>query len=277
METQIIAAIYTRKSSSRDAVADEAKSGRSARRTRHCLRYVEGLDRRRTSPAPSSRPTRTSSPSSRARLSPAFFEFILNTVYAPNTVDRLALDAKRQELEAAGRQPHHSHQTRRTDSGARGRAETHEPPARDVRCLLEPREQQDRERLPLSLGAACRGMKQILRENPAQVRQVLKHVIGPIMLWIGEASDLDVADGYDPNERRGKENIEMARHPLGGRRAARWLPRRPGCPMRMARPAGLEPATPVRKAGAMSTLRHWALPRCCHDEGRFVRIAEDAG
>ena len=30
------------------------------------------------------------------------------------------------------------------------------------------------------------------------------------MLWIGGASDLDVAEGYDPNDRRGKEGITMA-------------------------------------------------------------------
>jgi hypothetical protein len=35
-------------------------------------------------------------------------------------------------------------------------------------------------------------------------------VIGPIMLWLGEASDLEVANGADPRDRRGKESLTAA-------------------------------------------------------------------
>jgi hypothetical protein len=32
-------------------------------------------------------------------------------------------------------------------------------------------------------------------------------VVGPITLWVGEASDLDVATGANPKDRRGTEGI----------------------------------------------------------------------
>lgn len=30
------------------------------------------------------------------------------------------------------------------------------------------------------------------------------------MLWVGRAEDLDVADGFDPHDRRGKEGLTAA-------------------------------------------------------------------
>ena len=49
-----------------------------------------------------------------------------------------------------------------------------------------------------------------LRDNPGQSRQVLHHLIGIIQLWVGEAADLDVSAGADPNDRSGKENLTAA-------------------------------------------------------------------
>ena len=36
----------------------------------------------------------------------------------------------------------------------------------------------------------------------------MSQLIGSITLWVGTAADLDVAEGADPNDRRGKENLE---------------------------------------------------------------------
>lgn len=77
----------------------------------------------------------------------------------------------------------------------------------DVRRRLEPREHQDREQLRAALEQRVEEWRSILRANPAQGRQVLHHVIGPILFWLGDASDLDVADGADPRDRRGRDGL----------------------------------------------------------------------
>jgi hypothetical protein len=80
----------------------------------------------------------------------------------------------------------------------------------ELRRQLEPREHHDREQLRLALDQRVTEWKEILRSNPAQGRQVLHHVIGPIILWLGQAEDLAVADAADPRDRRGKENLTAA-------------------------------------------------------------------
>src|SRR5262249_16724207 len=81
------------------------------------------------------------------------------------------------------------------------------------RWLLEPREYQDRERLRLALLQRVDEWKLVLRENPSQGRQVLKHVIGPIMLWLGEHRDLEIAAGADP--RCSNSRIRTTRRRIG--------------------------------------------------------------
>lgn len=41
--------------------------------------------------------------------------------------------------------------------------------------------------------------------DPAQGRQV--HLVGPIMVWLGEASDLEIADAANLRDTRGTEGI----------------------------------------------------------------------
>ena len=77
-----------------------------------------------------------------------------------------------------------------------------------VRRQLEPREHQDRAQLRDALNQRVTEWKGILRDNPAQARQVLHHLLGIISLWVGEASDLDVYAGADPRDKSGKENIK---------------------------------------------------------------------
>ena len=80
----------------------------------------------------------------------------------------------------------------------------------DLRRRLEPREHHDREQLRLALEQRVSEWKQVLRSNPAQGRQVLHHVIGPIMLWLGDHADLEVADAARAGDRRGKEALTAA-------------------------------------------------------------------
>lgn len=63
------------------------------------------------------------------------------------------------------------------------------------------------EQLRAALDQRVEEWRQILRANAAQARQVLQHVVGPITLWVGEASDLDVATGANPRDQRGAEGI----------------------------------------------------------------------
>jgi DNA invertase Pin-like site-specific DNA recombinase len=143
-------------------------------------------------------------------LTPAFIERVLDTVFVPDAVNRAALEAEGHELErqvvnlttavkAGGDIPALVEELKRTNARLV-----------DVRRRLEPREHQDREQLRRALDQRVTEWRQVLRDNPAQGRQVLHHVIGPIMLWLGNAEDLAVADAADPRDRRGKENLTAA-------------------------------------------------------------------
>ena len=125
----------------------------------------------------------------------------------PDAFDRLALEAERHELEQ---------QLDRLTAAIKlggsipqlvDEMKSINLRLRDVRCRLEPREQQDRERLRAALEQRVDEWREILRPNPAQGRQLLKHVIGPIMLWVGQASDLAIAHAAEPRDQRGRENL----------------------------------------------------------------------
>jgi len=53
----------------------------------------------------------------------------------------------------------------------------------ELRRRLEPQEAHDREQLRLALEQQVEEGREILRSNPAQGRQVLAHVLGPIRIW----------------------------------------------------------------------------------------------
>ena len=50
----------------------------------------------------------------------------------------------------------------------------------------------------------------VLRTNPLQGRQALRHLVGEIMLWVGDAGDLAIAGAARPGDRRGTEGITAA-------------------------------------------------------------------
>lgn len=143
-------------------------------------------------------------------LTPAFIERVLDTVCVPDAENRLTLEADAVDLErqianltaavkAGGDIPSIVEELKRTNARHA-----------DVRRRLEPREQHDREQLRLALEQRVAEWKSVLRSNPGQGRQVLHHVIGPIMLWLGDYADLAVADAADPRDRRGKKNLTAA-------------------------------------------------------------------
>jgi hypothetical protein len=139
-------------------------------------------------------------------LTPAFIETVLDTVFVPDAVNREALEAdaivlERQIANLTAAVAHGGHIPSLVEELKRTNARL------DPRRRLEPREHHDREQLRLALEQRVSEWKQVLRENPAQRRQVLHHVIGPIMLWLGDHADLAVADAADPRDRRGKEGL----------------------------------------------------------------------
>jgi hypothetical protein len=143
-------------------------------------------------------------------LTATFVETVLDSVFIPGDDDRVGLEVERDDLE---RQIGNL-----TTAVAQGGdipslvAELKITNGRlvDVRRRLEPREQHDREQLRAALDQRVEEWRQILRANPAQARQVVQHLVGPITLRVGEASDLDVATGANPKDRRGTEGISAA-------------------------------------------------------------------
>ena len=140
-------------------------------------------------------------------LTPSFIDTVLDTVFAPCAIDRGGAEGERDELErqlanltaaikTGGDIPVIVDELKRTNGGSVG-----------ARLRLEPREQHDCEQLRAALEQRVDEWRQILRAHPAQARQVLHHVIGPIMLWLGDAADLETAAGYDPNDRRGHDAL----------------------------------------------------------------------
>ena len=143
-------------------------------------------------------------------LTPVFIERVLDTVFVPDVADHDAI-----EVDARGLEREVFNLTSAIKAGGDIPslvAELRATNARlvDLRRRLEPREADDREHLRTALEQRCTEWRSILRANPAQGRQVLAHIIGPVMLWLGEAEDLAVAEGFAPRDRRGKEGITLA-------------------------------------------------------------------
>ena len=67
----------------------------------------------------------------------------------------------------------------------------------------------DRAQLEAALNTRAAEWRTRLRsEHPAEARFIVQQLIGPITLWSGTAADFDTADGYDADDRRGKENLD---------------------------------------------------------------------
>ncbi len=137
---------------------------------------------------------------------------VLDTVFVPHDMNRPAVEAEREQLEwqienltaavkTGGDIPPLVTELKRTNAAVV-----------DVRRRLEPREQHDREQLRLALSQRVDERKGILRANPAQGRQVLSHLLGPITITeeIGAMLTMEPMAGYDPNDRRGKEDVRLS-------------------------------------------------------------------
>ena len=38
---------------------------------------------------------------------------------------------------------------------------------------------------------------------------MVQHLIGPLTLWAGDKEDFDTAPGFDPDDQRGKEGLDV--------------------------------------------------------------------
>src|SRR5262249_41154757 len=119
-------------------------------------------------------------------LQPAFIARVLDTVFVPDAVNRLGLEAERDELE---RQIGHLTEAVKLGGNIPVLVEELKQSSlrlRDIRCLLEPREHEDRERLRAAMEQRVDEWREILRTSPAQGRQVLKQVLGTIAILEAE-------------------------------------------------------------------------------------------
>jgi hypothetical protein len=83
----------------------------------------------------------------------------------------------------------------------------------NVRRRMEPQEQHhDREQLRAALEQRVEEWRGILRKHPAQGRQVIAHLLGPITITTDLATIIceSGVHGFDPHSRRGKEGITAA-------------------------------------------------------------------
>src|SRR5206468_5337030 len=78
------------------------------------------------------------------------------------------------------------------------------------RARLEPREQQDPEHLRAALEHRVGEWREFLRTNPSQGWRGLPHVIGAIVLWVGDAAHLEMAGAADPRGVRVTEGLAAA-------------------------------------------------------------------
>jgi site-specific DNA recombinase len=143
-------------------------------------------------------------------LTPSFIDLVLDSVFTPDDVNRPAL-----EEEAADLERQIANLTTAVKVGGDIPALVTELRAanarlQDVRRRLAPQEHHQREELRAALEQRVSDWKQVLRSNPQQGRQVLKHLVGTIYLWVGEPGDMDVSDKAKPGDRRGTENIGLA-------------------------------------------------------------------
>jgi site-specific DNA recombinase len=143
-------------------------------------------------------------------LTPAFIELVLDTVFVPEDADRPALEAEAQELErqvanltaavkAGGDIPVLVDELKSTNATLR-----------EVRRRLAPQEHHSREELRAALEQRVADWRRVLRTNPAQGRQVLRHLVGEILLWVGDAGDLAIYEGAKAGDARGTENIDAS-------------------------------------------------------------------
>jgi site-specific DNA recombinase len=143
-------------------------------------------------------------------LHPAFIDIVLQTVFTPETIDRSALEAEREDLErqmanlttavkAGGDIPALIAEIKSTNSRLA-----------DLRRRLEPAEQHDREQLRAALEHRVEEWKVVLRAHPAQARQVLHHLLGgPITLWPDLLAVMTEPglEGFEDTAADGKQGI----------------------------------------------------------------------
>ena len=79
--------------------------------------------------------------------------------------------------------------------------------ARQLASLAEP---VDDKALSLALEQRAADWRQKLRSGyPDEARYVVQHLIGPLTLWAGDKEDFDTAPGFDPDDQRGKEGLDV--------------------------------------------------------------------
>jgi hypothetical protein len=143
-------------------------------------------------------------------LTPSFIGMVLDTVFVPDEVDRAALTAEADQLD--------TEITRLTAAIKAGAdiptvvAELKASNARlqEIRRRLSPQEHHNRAELRAALEQRVDEWRKILRTNPAQGRQVLRHLLGEVRLWVGSVEDLAIADAARPGDSRGTEGITAA-------------------------------------------------------------------
>jgi DNA invertase Pin-like site-specific DNA recombinase len=194
-------------------------------------------------------------------LTSAFIELVLDTVFVPDDTDRPALESEAAQMQT---------EISRLIALARSVGDIPEVAAelktanlrlREVQRRLAPQEHHNREELRAALEQRVADWRRVLRTNPAQGRQVLRHLVGEILLWGGDAGDLATYDGAKPGDHRGTENITAA--DCGWMASAQiegllvGLPGFGSLVQRVASPAGSSTAGPVVQRMASPICASW--------------------
>jgi DNA invertase Pin-like site-specific DNA recombinase len=143
-------------------------------------------------------------------LTPTFIEMVLDTVFVPDDGDRAALEAEADQLDLEiGRL------TAAIKAGADiptvvAELKTANARLQEVRRRLSPQEHHSRAELREALEQRVAEWRQVLRTNSQQGRQVLRHLLGEVRLWVGTVEDLAIADAARPGDSRGTEGITAA-------------------------------------------------------------------
>jgi hypothetical protein len=143
-------------------------------------------------------------------LTGSFIDLVLDTVFVPDDTDGPSLEAEAVRLQTEiGRLIALARTTGEIPELASELKES-KAQLRDLQRRLAPQEHHNREELRAALEQRVDDWRRVLRTNPEQGRQVLRHLVGTIYLWVGKPGDMATADKARAGDSRGTEGITLA-------------------------------------------------------------------